>query len=448
MRNPYVTGGYVYGREHYGREAAIAHILEGPNEAIWVIGNRRMGKTSLLRQLEFLTANSETYVPLFWDLQGCTSLKDLRAELIYAIEDEAERFRRQTVDVNLLQYWDAIGIVRLLKRYARASGKVLLLLIDEAEALLTIAKQDPTGLARLRKALLSGDGLRVVITSTKILSRINELNQSWATSPFLLGFSLLHLTGLDPISTANLIRQSQDPQAVQVSDEQVEQISQATNNHPFLTQVLCSRLFVPEGYLRSLEPEDLALDPSLEGYFENDFRWLSPSERKTLMSVAGGQRELPAIATDTGLSLASVQDFVFSLERLGQLRRQNGGFTIGNEFLRRWLEKHRDRLLEQVHASEVGDQATQELIRRGQEEEARYVLTRLRIQRANLRELELQRAQFGVRVPLDLINDINRVKQEIEDLEQRLSLIPDDVVRAAQEDLADSGGAQNGTLHE
>ena len=47
----------------------------------------------------------------------------------------------------------------------------------------------------------------------------------------------------------------------------------------------------------------------------------------------------------------------------------------------------------------------------------------LALQRANLNELELQRARFGIRVPLDLINEIKLVQQRIEEVEQELALL-------------------------
>lgn len=425
MRNPYKTGGWVSGREHYGRQALLAHILESDNDAVLVVGNRRMGKTSLLRQLEYLTADGATYVPLFWDLQGSDTLEDMTYELLYSVEEEKHRFLSIGVEIDKLYraQTDASLVLRMLRSMVREAGKRLLLLVDEAEALLHLAEKDPTALARLRRVLLGANGLRVVVTATKVLSRLNLLTRDWPTSPFLFGFSLRNLAGLEDEAAAALIRQTQDPVPVRVSDEQVRQIMEATGNHPFLLQVLCSRLFLESGELRPLQPEDLYLDSSLADYFDNDYRWLSPGERQVLLSIVAGHRDVSSISQDTDLPPAAVQDFVYSQERLGKLRVTPEGLAPANEFLRRWLEQHYERLLEQANASEVSDDTTQQLIHAGREEEQRYVAEMLRIQRANLRELELQRAQYGVRVPVDLINDINRTKAEIERLEERLDFI-------------------------
>jgi predicted AAA+ superfamily ATPase len=58
-RAPYVVGQWVRGEKFYGRVALIAEILHGPRNAIWLLGYRRIGKTSLLRQIEHLTSDAE-----------------------------------------------------------------------------------------------------------------------------------------------------------------------------------------------------------------------------------------------------------------------------------------------------------------------------------------------------------------------------------------------------
>src|SRR6188768_3975346 len=59
VQNPYVVGRWVRGDEHYDRQKLIEHLLNAHDTAIWVVGTRRMGKTSLLRQIEHVTMRSE-----------------------------------------------------------------------------------------------------------------------------------------------------------------------------------------------------------------------------------------------------------------------------------------------------------------------------------------------------------------------------------------------------
>jgi hypothetical protein len=49
--NPFVVGGWVRGERFFGRRDLLHEILEGERAFVWVLGTRRIGKTSLLKQL-------------------------------------------------------------------------------------------------------------------------------------------------------------------------------------------------------------------------------------------------------------------------------------------------------------------------------------------------------------------------------------------------------------
>ncbi|HIC88478.1 MAG TPA: hypothetical protein EYP04_03625 [Anaerolineae bacterium] len=425
MHNPYVVGGYVCGSHHYGRQSTIDHILKSPNDAVWVVGTRRMGKTSLLRQLEFLTLNNDTFVPLFWDMQGCESMSDLGAELFYALEDQAERFEALGVNLMHLEGRDVPSMLRELRTHLRVQGRVLLLLLDETEVLIHIAVREPLALARLRKALQGGHGLRTVLTSTKALARLNDICRDWATSPFLFGFAPLTLVGLSSPTAEALIRQTQEPQMVSVPDHLVDEIREHTNNHPYLLQFLCHHLFVDEGKtgrLRDITPNDLMVDDVLAGFCATDFRHLSSAERAILLWVSekelGSPSELKAAMRGVVEPMA-LQTFLYGLVKLGYLRSVYGRLAVGNTFMSAWLAQNRERLRDQLD-SEVSDNSVQELLDEGRRQEIAHLRERLEILQANKQELLRQKAQYGLRVPLDLINEIHQTEAEIKQLAQEL----------------------------
>ena len=104
MQNPYVVGRWVRGDDHYDRQSLIDKLLASHDTAIWVVGTRRMGKTSLLRQIELVTAQQDSpFVPLFWDLQGHATTEQLTEELCWAIESVAERFAMCELDLEQLR---------------------------------------------------------------------------------------------------------------------------------------------------------------------------------------------------------------------------------------------------------------------------------------------------------------------------------------------------------
>jgi hypothetical protein len=370
MRVPYVVGRWVRGPQHYGRQRLIHYLLNVPDSALWLVGTRRMGKTSLLRQLELQAEQPEsTLVPLFWDLQGCNTPEALFDELQYAFEDVYFRFKPYGVTVDDLNTGDAVDVLRRVARRLAEHDRRLFLLIDEGEALISLAEEAPNWLARLRK-VFQDDRQRTVLTSTKLLSRLNELTADWPTSPFLFGFSMANLWSLDPYSAQELILQAQSETPLDVPHELCAQILQATNRHPYLIQYLCQRLFLGDdsgrATLRPIQDEDLTPDHLLAGFFQIDFQHLSLVERRILLAIVRAsileEREL--LATLADVEPMRVRTFLYGMHKLGYLREIEGHWTVGNEFLRRWLQQNVETLAEQ-RESAVTSSRVEELLARG-----------------------------------------------------------------------------------
>ncbi len=426
-RNPYIVGRWLQGKEHYGRQRLIDYLLTVRDPAIWVVGTRRMGKTSLLRQLEWLTSRDATapYVPLFWDLQGCECADDLDYELFVAVEDVADRFTPLGVDVDGLYGMDASRIIRTLQRTLRAQEKQLLLLVDEAEALINVAANSRSELARLRKTIQNGSG-RTIITATKLLMQLNELTASWLTSPFLFGFSLVNLWSLDVQATRDLITQKQGEHPVQVDEALIQEIMVHTHRHPYLTQYLCHRLFQVDedgqGYLRPIREDDLTADHLLTGFLEIDFQHLAPTERHILLAVARhGIVDETTLLNEVGLHLPERLDmFLYGMYKLGYLREVYGRWTLGNEFLRRWVRDHYDELRTQVQAS-VSDHDVESLLKVGRSVELNYLRQELTRLQAHLDDLLAQRATYGENAPIELAEELQRTRRELAEVRRQLA---------------------------
>ena len=172
-RNPFIAGSWVRGDDFFGRAETIREVLEGERHSLWVLGGRRLGKTSLLKELEYRVQRSrETpFVALYWDLQGSGDARGLAETLLSSVED-SEAFRRATdVAVEDLESLPVADMLATLVRRTVRSGWRLLLLVDEAEELLVVGRADPGVLARLRRVLSRGPDVRTVITATRLLAR-------------------------------------------------------------------------------------------------------------------------------------------------------------------------------------------------------------------------------------------------------------------------------------
>lgn len=429
MRNPYIVGRWLRGSDHYGRHKLIDHLLNAEDQATWLVGTRRMGKTSLLRQLEWTVENDpdSRYVPLFWDLQACESAADLAYELFISVEDETDRFQALGVDIPSLETMDVNRILRVLQRTVSGQGKQLLLLIDEAEGLINVARTDNRELARLRRSLQQGEH-RTILTATKQLIQLNELMRDWLTSPFLFGFNLVNLWSLDMEATQSLIRQAQGEIGVQVDLGVMQDVIEVTNCHPYLTQYLCHRLFVSDteetGYLQPVETADLQADHLLAGFLQIDYDHLSPTERQILLAVSrrGVVTEQNLLSDLDISSPASLERFLYGMHKLGYLRQIAGGWSVGNEFLRFWVQENQDSLARQIHSA-VSDENVESLLREGQRLEADYLRKEIALLQQQLDELSAQRDLYGDDVPMTLSTSLQKKRRELESARSQIRLL-------------------------
>jgi tRNA A-37 threonylcarbamoyl transferase component Bud32 len=341
---PFVVGQWVRGSRFYGRSALIEEILTGPRDWIWLLGTRRIGKTSVLKQLELVAsaADEPTYFALFWDLQGAGEPEELHASFAEALLEVEERLtsigiRRQDVEAP-----DLLSSLGRLRRELRARGRKLLLLCDEVEELIPIRRRDPAFLGKLRRALQSQESVRSVLAAT---IRLWELAQdSTVTSPFLHGFTPpLCLRGLEPEASRALIAQSQLPEAArpQLHPETIEAIRRHADDHPFLMQLLAKRCVEHADLDDAVE--ELAADPMVRYFFSVDFDMLGEIERAVLHAVVEHEASTSAtIRTQVVGDEHEVAGALQRLEQLGYARRDaEKRYVLANSFFRRWLREHR-----------------------------------------------------------------------------------------------------------
>ena len=415
-RNPYTIGGWVSGQRYYGHTDLRQYILLGSDNYIWVIGTRRVGKTSLLRQLD--VQGRKDYLPIYWDMQGCVNADDLRDELLFALEDRAPQLQKLGIDIEALAGEDMSNVLRKVCRQAEKQDVRLLLLIDEPEPLIEIAQTQPQAVQRLRAAFQRPSNLRVVLASTKTLASLQEVTRDWPTSPFLTDFAPFYLDGLEPEDAEKLMRQEQR-NPVHVTPETVRRIHDYTGDHPYLLQWLCYRLYQPDHSLRPPRKEDIALDAMLTTLFRLQFDQLSPAERRILLHLVDRGSRQEEIATALGMAPAEVGMYLYVMTRLGYIRRSaSGKMTIGNRFLHRWLAENYSQL--SVEDAAISDQRVREIAQAGLQEEAVYWQEQLNIYRDRLGKLEVAAAKYGDHPPERLQATILEHKRQIRALERKI----------------------------
>ena len=322
MRNPFSAGRWVCGDQFFGRENLIRSLLEGNETCDWIIGKRRVGKTSLLRQLERgLNDESPTTFGLYWDIQGSFDSSGLLDSLIDAIEDNQDLFEDAWENLDI-DPDAADSCPQLLKRLARSLQKEkrkFYLLIDEAEELINIGAKDPSLLKKLRRFFQSSQNTHTIITSTPRLEQLYSTMET-ETSPFLHGFTVSFLGHLTREEGDRLLARGFD------RAEEREKLFRLTDGNPFETQLLAKHYF--ENPSLDAVLAHLESNPMLNQTIEVNLDLLRQDERAMLSRLHQNPQEQDSCD----------KSIISKLLHMGYLRQaQPDRLEVGSWFQARYL---------------------------------------------------------------------------------------------------------------
>ncbi len=412
--SPYIVSNWVEGVHFYGREALCQALLTRGERCIYLVGTRRVGKTSLLRRLATLLGTHGIYTDLMQAASQSAEQEILdEGRMVRLLRHELARHATQHGGLlSSREIWDRqennLGAWLEEASWAWESQNLLITLLwDEAEMLRRLSTAT---LMRLRAVFQQSRSLRLVVCASKGLAAINDRWRGDDVSPFLFGFRTQPLAGLEESAALELISQRG---TVQVDPSVAARICAITGNHPFLLQMLCDRLYQP-GRLRSPSEVDMLVDAPLADLFRIDVAQLSPSEQAILSAVARHGSLAPAdLHSITGLNHDTIASFAEGMAQLGYLRTTTTErWEPGNNLLARWLRSH-------TFAANpaITDQATLEVV---DAELQQLELTKV-VQRRRVQELQASANSYTPgELPADLSSELAELQAAIAALEQRM----------------------------
>ncbi len=353
MRNPYVCGGWVAGSRFYGRHRLVQSVVSGRFAALYVMGGRRSGKTSLLRRIEEECIRE--HVPcLLLDLQATGRTVDglfrsLRVEL-----GSKARHWPHLLSADLLAAPDLHALVAELLDRVEVVGARVLLLLDEAEVLLEMARSSPEILTSLQEMRCRCPSLVIVVAASRSLLLMVQSSSSKLSPATWSGFQVRYLTHLDNGAAGELIQQRQSSVPVRVAPLLVQQIKEAAGCQPYYLQLLCHRLYQSDHSLRPLAESDLEVDDLLETLFHSDYQNLLAEERELLWLVLDRSGQgIDALKLSAGLDDVDLMNHLYWLGCLGYVRRRRKRIFVANRFLASWLRSYREGLRD-ARAADTG----------------------------------------------------------------------------------------------
>lgn len=358
--NPYVVGRPLgRGDVFVGRKETIERIaasLDGAPQGnvVVLIGQRRVGKTSILRRLQTHFAGS--YVPVLIDLQGFLAEDEaafLREVTTFAQDElteagievplpDGEEFRLNPGGTGR----------RFLRQAVQAAGKKrLLFMADELEVLeerIRAGVLSPRFLAFLRNLVRQGIGL--VFAGTH---RFDELTgDSWSVL-----LDLAHYIDVGYFSFEEVAELFTEPTRMcfEIDPLALEKAFQLTGGHPHFSQLLARELVEMRNRERlsyvTVQDMSSVADTVIEkGQLHMSYLWNEASrderllllavrellDREGLASAGAALRYLSEHRVEPGDLPAAAR----RLERQEVLVAQAGHLSFRMELLRRWLRRN------------------------------------------------------------------------------------------------------------
>jgi hypothetical protein len=367
--NPYVAGNPVERTNFVGREDIMLRLEElwhRPAQApsIVLYGHRRMGKTSILRNLQTHLDNFSTVVN--FNLQLFGNVKSTN-ELLYALavelydslsveirqkllEPDADHFLTGNPYQLLIRFLKQLNYVRENHRFIIAIDEFELL-----EALISSGTIDPVLIHFWRGLIQTYPWIIMIFAG---LHTLNEMQQDY-WSPFFSSVTSIPVGFLSTQAAHKLITQPSHDFDIEYDSEVVQRMIELTNGQPYLLQLM-GRALVSQ-YNRQVYEEARPrekrftvddLDSVLESpafYREGDAYFSGvwsqviasePSGQSTvLVELCNHNLSENQLLEGTSFNCQELQSILEVLQRHDVLKRVGSYYTYQVELMRRWVKK-------------------------------------------------------------------------------------------------------------
>jgi hypothetical protein len=249
--NPYIVGDPVYPPLLVGRKDVFDRIGEvwtakrNPDSII-LYGHRRMGKSSILRNLDQVAPRGSVVV--YADMAGETSFVDSTADLLLGLADRIYNAARRACSAPAFSEPDPdayntparaqFQFNRLLEGVRDAlTGGSLVLALDEFEAVQKAVENQKVGpeIYQFLRAKTQEPWMALVFGG---LHRLDEMSRDYQ-QPFYGSYENIRVSYLPPDDAWRLIANPTDEFALNYEPEAIKRIVAETGGQPYLVQQIC-----------------------------------------------------------------------------------------------------------------------------------------------------------------------------------------------------------------
>jgi len=354
-RNPFVYGGPVDVEGFVGRQHEVRLVFEQVTNrvrgCVAVIGERRIGKTSLLHYvaapdvIRRWNLDEQSAIFLFVDCGAIAPMTTTRfwQDILHRMRRELERRRRhaglvEKVNAIIGQSDIRTADIEFLLEDLRDDNLLLVMLLDEFE---WVVRTDPESEAPTRELL---GGIRALINhASRALSLIvatrrplDEICRGlrFMGSPFYNNFVYLHLRPFSSPEAESLLEQMLKNTGVVFSPAVRTLIDELAGTHPLLLQAAAACVFdAQQAAGTAAIDRRLVLERFMDltdHQWEDLWRWSSAEEQEVLMRLAKHVQDGAALLDERPNERRS-------LTKRGLVVGEPGAYRLFSPTLRHWL---------------------------------------------------------------------------------------------------------------
>lgn len=365
--NPYIAGNPVTGELFFGREDIFKELnslwnKDGQCSSVVLYGHRRMGKSSILQNLQDHLKKKENIIIVDFNLQFIGNLQNtsqflyLLAREIYYAFDEKFPNRLMIPQREQFEPYPNEPFRRFLDELNRVrENHKFIVTLDEFEILENLINKN-----KIEKEILSFlkaifQKYQWLIMAFAGLHTLQEMTYDY-WHPLFAGVKPIKVSFLSNYSAMQLI---QNPIPISYTEEAINHIIQLTNNQPFLIQVICQELvqkyneFLMEGRkiseftLEMVEsivnnPEFFSQMSMANGYFNGVWEQAMYSSLNGQLDILRQLCHHPLSLTEiidlTQLDTRIVEKSLNTLQEHDVIKQENNFYYYTVELMCRWVK--------------------------------------------------------------------------------------------------------------
>ena len=358
--NPFTFGNPIrdpdrfYGRRQELRQI-VNRLLSSAHESTSIVGERRIGKTSLLNYLsdtrvaESLGLTPDKYCLVYVDFQGLTDITPQRfwqrvlGKMSQSICDENLRSPLQALSQK--SEFDLFDLEDTFEKSQR-SGLTHVLLLDEFEYVTQNPNFKPDFFGGLR-ALAIHHGVTLIPATRRDLMDLCH-SEEIKGSPFFNIFANVVLRPFSHAEVNELVEGYTHDQEFPLSSSEIQMVLELGGGYPFYVQMAGYYLF--EGKTQGLESDALkayvvtSFDQQAEAHFNYLWNHCSDSEKIALLILltfslrAASHKTVPNLENLARIRPRASKD-IASLTRRGIVDETSGVYRLFSPSFARWIRQ-------------------------------------------------------------------------------------------------------------